>query len=402
VKNSIKPFRLATYAFFFSLNFESFNLFGLGIDYLSSKITIIGLVLVSILNYRGVVNVSQRRLFLFVPLVIFFLLLTVMNYCNRIGGFMEWFNTPLAINILIFIILTNLSIIYNDVLLKGFLALSIGTFFLSVLFIFGIGVEHTPDERFTIFYENPNYLGIRSSIALLTLIYVIFYNKLEFGKNRFWFLLLFPTLIILLVCTGSRVSFISLVFGIIIFLFHLTNKISANKLIILLGLILTFIFIWIFYLKESVIIERLNNFLFKGDLANRDLIWTHVINILKCDPLFGIGETGYNYAISQVMGSVGSPHNLFFELVCYTGIIGLLIFLVFFLQIIRVAVKSFFEDKDNLPVIYLVPIVGLALIGQILDQKIAWILFSYIASRSLNKSKVDKEESGKKEISIHF
>jgi O-antigen ligase len=392
VGSTLKLYRLAVYAFFFSLNFESLDLFGLGIDYLASKITIIALILISILNFRSIINVSQRRILLYAPLILFIIMLTIMNYSNRVEGFMEYFNMALFLNILIFIILSNLSIKYPDVILKGFLALAAGAFFLSVLFIFGVGVEETPDERFTIFNDNPNYVGIRSSIALLTLIYLIFYNKLKLGKNRYWLFLLFPTLIILLVSTGSRVSFLSLVLGIIIFLFPLTNKISSNRFIITLVSIAAFIIVWIFYLKDSVIIERLNNFLFKGDLANRDLIWDHVFIILKENPLFGVGETGYDYAITQVMGSVGSPHNLFLELICYTGIIGLLIFMIFFLQIIWYTFKSYFDDRDIMPVIFLVPIFGLALIGQILDQKVAWILFSYIAGQVFIKSVVMKTD----------
>jgi O-antigen ligase len=388
LKSTLKPYRFAVYAFFFSLNFESLDLFGLGIDYLASKITIVGLLLVSLLNLRSTLRVSYLRLSLYMPLLVFFILLTIMNYLNRTADFKEYFNMPLFLNILIFVILSNLSIKYPDVILKGFLALTLGTFILSVLFTFGVGVEQTPDDRFTIFNDNPNYVGIRSSIALLTLIYVIFYNKLKLGKNRFWFLLLFPTLILLLISTGSRVSFISLVLGIIIFIFPVTNKISLNRLIITLVSIAAFIFVWIFYLKDSVIIERLNNFLFKGDLANRDLIWDHVIKILKNKPLFGVGKTGYDSAITQVMGSVASPHNLILELLSNTGIIGLLVFLLFLLQIIWFAIKSYFDDKDIMSFIFLIPIIGLVLIGQILDQKVAWILFSFIAGQFLIKSEI--------------
>jgi len=237
------------------------------------------------------------------------------------------------------------------------------------------------------FGQNANNLGLQASITLLILFYIIIYNKLGFGKNRYILLILFPFLLNLMISTGSRVGFLSFFLGFIVLLDPFKYVISTKKAIVILLIIIAVILIWQFYLKESFVIKRLLNSLIKGDLSNRDLIWGNVIKIIKCHPYLGVGKTGYAAEINKLMGSVTSPHNVFLEVLCYTGWVGLIVFLGFFIQIIIVTFRSYRNQGELLPLVLLVPVFGMTLSAQIFNQKICWVLFAYIASRSLMVNK---------------
>ena len=86
-------------------------------------------------------------------------------------------------------------------------------------------------------------------------------------------------------------------------------------------------------------------------------------------------------------GGYADPHNVIIAVFCYTGIIGLLVFLIFFFRIIANAIKRNKYGGELLPIILLIPILGMVLTGQIFVQKIIWILFAYIAGSSTKKVK---------------
>ena len=129
--------------------------------------------------------------------------------------------------------------------------------------------------------------------------------------------------------------------------------------------------------------DRLTDTINDGDLANRDLIWLELFDVIINHVYFGIGRTGF----AGLFGDA-SAHNVVIEVLCYTGVVGLLIFLVFIFRLIRTAYKSNKQKGDLLPIVLLIPFLGILLSGQILEHKYIWIVIAYIASGSQKEKKI--------------
>jgi O-antigen ligase len=270
----------------------------------------------------------------------------------------------------------------QNLLLNVLFVFAISTFILSILYFSGIVPSQQIEGRFTIFGMNQNLLGLCLCISSFIIISIIFENSLKLGRKRLLLISLLPFLFIFMIITGSRVAFLSFFLGIISYLFF-NNKITRTKKVFLvLFTFILFILVWLIFLKNSLVIERLSDTVNRGDLSSRDLIWIDLFNIISNNFLFGVGKTGYALAVGE-----GSPHNVLIEVLCYTGIVGLLIFSIFFYRIVNNAYKRIKYNNELLPIILTIPILGMILSGQIFDQKIVWVIFAYIVSNTVIKKK---------------
>jgi O-antigen ligase len=368
------------YLFIFSLNFETVNLFYLDIDYLASKISIGLLIFISIINYKSF-NALKHFYKILIPIIFYFFWLTYTSFVNRSSTYNVFINFPFFLNIVILVVLIINSKLNPDNLLKGLLVFSFSTFVLSILSLLGMGeIDYLNEGRLKIFGLNQNLLGIHLCVSLLVLISVIFENRLKLSRNsRYLLLFLIPSLFTFMVQTGSRLSMISFVLGVIFFIL-LSNRIKTSKKIFtLLGVFCFTLVVFSLFLKNSLIAERLFLVLNDGDTANREIIWLKLLDVFSNNYFFGVGETGYAAAVGEL-----SPHNVFIEVLLYTGIFGLFIFLIFLLRIIIDAIKRRKFHGEMLPLVLVLPILGTILTGQILGNKIYWVLFAYICRYSIN------------------
>lgn len=374
------------YLFIFSLSFGSgwLNFLNFGVEFLLTKMTIFILFLIAIFHFKLTYSLNNFSKYLY-PIIFYFTLLTIISLINATSLFYNFFDFYLFVDILIFLVLVNYSKIIPDVLLKSLLIFSISTFVLSIFYLSGVGIIEELEGRFSLFGINTNILGLCACISLLILLSVIFENKLKFGKNRFLLLLLLPFLTVLMLSTGSRVSFISLILGIAIFLLNKKNIASVKKIIFTIFASTLLLLIWSLFLKNSLVVERLSSSINEGDLSYRDVIWLSLFDIISNNFIWGVGKTGY----AEIIGDF-SPHNVILEVLCYTGIIGLTIFLIFFIRILVNAYKSMKNEYDLLPMVLIVPIIGMILSGQIFDQKIVWVILAYIASREIKRKKLSR------------
>ena len=174
VSSSIQ--NLIIYLYFISIHFDQANLFGLGIDFLASKITITLFIIVSVLDFRHFYSFNKLQRY-FLPIVIYFLLLTIRSFFNQSSYYPTYFELTTFLQILIFILLSNHSKTEENILLKGLLAFSISLAILSFFESFGIKLDVYEQGRFSVFGENTNEMGLRLCISLLVLLAVIFENK---------------------------------------------------------------------------------------------------------------------------------------------------------------------------------------------------------------------------------
>jgi O-antigen ligase len=382
-----KAQKFSIYLFLFSLNFESINLFNLGIDYLATKISISVLLFFSLLNFKKSFTFKNFPNVIKI-LVLYILMLIVNNFINQNVAYNTIINVSFFLNVLVFIVLCNYAAIDKYIILKGLLVFSLSSFCLTILFLFGLGEISYIEGRFSIFGMNENGLGLALCISIFILIAIVFDNKLFFNKGRYLLLVMIPFLFFFLLQTGSRGALISLTLGLGTY-FILNNKLKhIYKIVLFLVILFSSLFIWEFFLRDSVITARLMESINNRDVSSRDLVWKSIYIIIADNTMFGIGETGYAQKMDNFSEyGVASPHNVFLEIFCYTGLVGLVIFL-FFLKNIFVAAREVFLNKGEiLSIVLLFPLANNLLSGQLLDVKMLWVILAFIASRDYTGKK---------------
>lgn len=299
------------------------------------------------------------------------------------------FPTSLILCCLLLYILLLHEMINNGVIRVAMYGLVTGCIFMALFYITGVGVEIGEDSRLMMFGENSNELGIYMSLASIILISDwIVLDTFNLKLFRFiWFVPLILT-VILLLSTGSRVAFISFLLSVIIYviLFKSYNRVFKIFIWIISGLALFIIYKYLLS-SESVIIERLFSTIDEGNLSGRDQIfeslWPYVLQNL----FGGVGQTGYVDLSKEALGKVSviggttygySPHNVIVEIILYTGILGLLLWTIFWRNIVKSAVYSFRRRQNLLPLLFLIPILGCVLSAQILTAKWAYLVYAYI------------------------
>jgi hypothetical protein len=375
--------RIAIILFFFSINFEMWDPFYTNGHFSISKLAglfYLFMMIPLILKFRTPVE-YKRVLW---PIILFFLLLTIVSAFNIRTGSTNFIDFTIFQNIVLFWILINHENSDNLILEKAMLGFAVGSIVLSLLFTLGIGIDFDPtSNRTTIFDENANNVGIRMSISLIILPLAIFQNRLNMGKIRYLFLLGIPLLFSTMIATGSRVSFIAFILAYVTFIFLYQSKSRWGKTLLFLVGILTFIFVWQFVLKSEGITERLIQSIQQGDLSERDIVWKKIWPIWLDNPVFGVGKTGYEYLTTNPSGRFISPHNVILEILCLTGITGLILYFVFLYRITKIGYQTFKYQNYLLSILLLIPVFGLLLSAQLLQVKTGWIIFSYIAAHSI-------------------
>jgi O-antigen ligase len=377
--------KYALYLFCFSLNFEKWDPLNTGIDFIVTKVTITIYLLFSIADFKSLYSIKHFKLY-FYPLFSFFLLLTFMSYINKTSTYSIFFNIPFFLNLLALIVAANQERRNPQILLKGLFVFSIGSVVMTLMYFSGMESISELENRVTIFGSNQNELGLNLAISILIFISIIYEIKLKFIKNMYLLYTTFPLMLIFLVRTGSRVAIISLFIGIIIFFLLIKTQIKGSKLFMILSLFFVLFFVWELYVKDTYVAERLFSSVNDGDLSGREIIWLTTIELFVKNPFFGMGETGYLYAFNFITEDGGSPHNVIIEVLCYTGIVGLIFFMVFLIRTFKCGIRSYTVTNEILPLILLIPISGMILSGQILGTKTAWLIITYIISGCLRNT----------------
>lgn len=371
--------RYTLYAFLFSINFEVWDPLNTGGFFSIARLA--GLLYLStiFLSFKSFFETKGLRFILF-PIWSFFTLLTIVSIINVDYNFSNYFDSSLFQNIILFWILINHERIAPGILAKGLMAFALGSIVLASLYYFKIGIEYF-GGRVSIFGDNTNTVGIRMSVSILIISLSIMRDSIGMGKFRYLLIIpLFP-MVMLLAETGSRVAFIAFVIQFIaVVLLSKSRRLSLKILLIVVGSIIGY-FTWLYLMEIDVLRTRLIQSLYNGDLSDRDFIWGKVIQVIKSSPIFGVGKTGYAMQMRDVAGSVFSPHNVFLEILVYTGIIGLYLYINFIYKNILIAFANYKLNKDLLPLLLFIPLAGLMLSGQLLVFKMGWVILAFSGSK---------------------
>lgn len=319
----------------------------------------------------------------------FAILLTLLNFIHA-----NYYGTPIIpttmfmCSVLFYIMLLH-NLLDIGVARRCMYGMALGSVMMAICLLCGIGVEFDDDSRLQMFGENSNSLGVYTCVGAIILFNdFIIRDRLNIKKFRFVLLLAYIPIVILLFATGSRVAFISFVLSFVVGVAFFKPRATRRKLIVvLLSMCIAFVLYLISQKADFVIFERLLSTAQEGNISGREHIlktlWPYAIKHL----LWGVGQTGYvqisQEALGGVLVTVGtiygiSPHNVLVEILLYTGIWGLILYVSFWYKTIGCAKWIFKESMNIQPIVLFIPILGCVLSGQILYAKWAFVIYAYI------------------------
>ena len=290
------------------------------------------------------------------------------------------FNYKFFVCILFFLALTEYLKINPKYIHYSLMMFSFGVIiFVLLLYTFLSNGLELNNGRLLVFGENPNSTSSRFTIAFIYVVYLCFHNPFRWNLSRFNLLFLLLPVLFMVVQSGSRGSLLSLLActGVIIYLSKagLLYKASISLIIILLTPF------FVDYLMENGnMYQRLMDSFVNGGTAGRDVIWNAAIDIIMENPLFGVGEAGYFDEVTAILGYPIDTHNILLYVAACGGISSLILFLLFYFELISIAYAKL-KTKDVIPFALLLNITLIALkTGGVLTYLIMWYVFSLIYS----------------------
>lgn len=326
---------------------------------------------------------------LFINVIFFFILIILATIYN-----IEILKIPLTITYVRIFILTLISIFYINLEISLNLLSKYLKKFLIINLIFLIYVSQNKFlyEKLGLDYMSWGYL-----LLPIILFYTYYYQK----NLKFNYLLLIIGSLFLLLIFGSRFNFLIGFIGVIFLLYQVKHKILRYGIV--LGIIVSFLIL--FNLKNFLLaiigilnkinlptdsigrlIYSLNNFIAGKDISSgRNIIYIQTLETIKKNIFFGNGIFGYigNIEYRNRNGTF-YPHNIFLEILLQFGIIGLIVFLILILLIIK---KIYVKRKkgyklDNIYFIFII----LSLKLLLSDSYLMEIWFWFVLLTPFNKS----------------
>ena len=376
------------------VNFDFFTIGGMSIV---SLLILVYFVFVIISFRIGKISKLDKKFFLLPFLYLTLLILLNLLNSNYIN------NTVFPIGFIFCIILYYVTFVHVkndprtiDFFLSGFVLGGIG---MSICFMLGIGVEFE-GGRLEIFGSNSNNLGCLMCISLSIVLYrFVIKDCFKLKWLRLCFIIVLVPIIEVVLFSASRTALIITVTIILLCLFISIKKIKSKRA--------RFMYLSVIVCGGYFIINNLVDFeeyetmysrvveMRENENANyssgRTTIWDELLVEAIQHPL-GLGQTGYTVIAQKLMSSTkidgeASPHNVPLEVFLYTGILGFIIMLSFWIRIFIKALH-YFRDKNDLTFILLITIFYIQMMfGQILLFRVAWITFGIIAGALLLQSK---------------
>lgn len=232
--------------------------------------------------------------------------------------------------------------------------------------------------------ENPNSTSSRLVIAVIYLFYFVMKNPLDWGKLRLFGVLLLPSLIYMVVLSGSRGSLLSMVLA--VYLIFLLSDISRMKKVVLSFTLFGFsLYLFKVILASDALGSRWEAAL-EGDTAGRTDIWATVIDIAYYNPL-GVGETGYVEKISNIFGFHIDTHNLFLYVLICGGYLSLFLFLFLWIRVFMKSLSVYFHSKDVLPIAMFLNVLFLvSKTGGVITFLLFWFVFALVNGYQKSKN----------------
>lgn len=378
--------RLMAFIVGVGINFDHYSVMGVSVVTL-----IIIIYLFLILSLYGGIKVSaNEQKFYWLPIAYLFLLIILNAFnCNEVS------DTIIPVSFIFCLILYYISIVHikNDpkTIVSFLSGITVGGVLMTLFFNLGVGVEYESGRLF-LFGSNPNNLGCLMCISAAIILYaLIIKDHFKIKIFRYFFVVLLVPIVQVVFATASRTAFFALaiVFAIAFIMTPTKRKITKVFYFVVFAAIIYAVYITMaeyetLYLRVVEIGEN------EDYTSGREGRWETLFNYALQNPL-GLGQTGYAkiakpiYSSSEINGEA-SPHNVFLEVLLYTGFLGLTIMSFFWFHIIKKAWLYYKENKDLLLLLIMSVLFAQMMLGQILISRVAWIVFGIVVGASLQNN----------------
>lgn len=220
---------------------------------------------------------------------------------------------------------------------------------ISLLFLVGAldSLSYWSKGRAFILNENPNTTSSRLSLAFLFIIYLTTWNPAGWGKWRWLLVSLELPIMITIMATGSRGSFLITIFSLIIYMFCFPTKNVLKKYTVIIVSAIVVSVAVIVIMRDNTdfsLFERLYESIESHGDSERELLINETKLIISDYPILGSGCTGYKNEMWTRYGENRIVHNMFWHVIAITGAIGGVFFIWFFVSIILKAFKVRFRN----------------------------------------------------------
>lgn len=382
-------YNYALYLYCFSVGIEALDIFNSGGTFSPSKaagLMYLFIFLVVLITQRFIF-ISRKMLKAVFPILLVVLLIIINTFIFFDQLSETIFDTAMLLNASLFLILINHFQKDPNHLRIGFNFFCLGVLITAFFLIFGIGTEINKEGRITLFGNNHNELGFRFVAASAFILSRASFDVSGIFVKNFIILSVFLILVYATSLTASRSALGALVLLIAAYLFFLKSKGVMSAI----GKLFLF-----FCLSGVLILATINseaslariqssqsqNITDPNALGGRVLLWQNAYSTIKENWLIGVGISGYESLQKKELGypTARDPHNVFLEVLLYTGIIGFLIFLIFIYKIFKLSVLINKKRNDAFPLIIFPVLICILFFNQAFGVKLFWLLSSYSLS----------------------
>ncbi len=338
------------------------------------------LVIITIgLSTQVVSDIKLYRNELFLLATIGVLLFISGVFYEGISSNSYYFNFKYFSAIVVFWFLSYYFLFYPKICFYSILLFALSSALIAILYQldFLSAFVNNDRGRLLIFEENPNSFSSRMAIAFIIITYFVLEDPLRFKKLRYILLLTLPSLLFIVIDTGSRGSFIGLLLGAGLMAILANVKVRYRVALIL------FLVVSLFYLLKSIntttLMERFNK---EEGIGVREKIWNNSLEVFYDYP-FGVGEAGYYIEMEKRFSQNHAPHNLFIYLLVTGGFISLILFLAFMKKLLFKSISMLRIGNSFLITIFIFLVFLISKTGGVFTYLIMWYFFSVINSVNL-------------------
>ena len=378
---------LALYFYLFTISIDSITL-GSESSFSISKAAGIFYLICILPSFKIFFSFNKNLYFLW-PMAVFILLLTFVSLLNVNSFSSRIFYTAFLLNFFIFIGISNhtrKNILSLD---RGILIFALGCLIPAFSVLLGFGIDKSYDfgfERVSVFGANSNDIALMFCASIIIIFVNVFQNYLNLGPLRYLLLLLIPVFIFSMLQTLSRTGILVLIIT-PVFWYFLSSIISKNKLkATFIGaflLMLLLVPIVLFLVQSEGLLTRFS-VVSEGNLGGREVLWFAFFQMILESWVWGYGLSGNDLVTYQFFGYIGeTPHNIVLQVLMYTGVIGLLFYLIFLFRIFLASFRTLKETESYLPILLIPTLAGYLFLTQSMPVKFVWIVFAYIVSSFL-------------------
>jgi len=243
------------------------------------------------------------------------------------------------------------------------------------------GVQTVHESRASVLDANQNIYAWYLGIALLILLGILYRNRDFHTWTTNVGLLLSGVLIVQMVLTGSRAGFLAAFAGCCALFFGGNVRKVRFRNVVLVG-IMTAAFLTI-CLHSDIIVERFNDSIRNGDLAERQRIFPAAAQMILEKPLLGWGtyehllELRYRVYGNFVESDILDTHNDSLFVLTEVGILGGVPFFIGLLISFKNVWQARKQASVALPFALMTSLAVMGLSGSLLIYKLFWLILAY-------------------------